>query len=178
MFFLYLGLTKAASAIIRQHETRLADTLETARRVFTDAKLTYVGLHVTLVDICRRKQKWGWETSEDATCTWPEGRSCPAGPRRQMERVTAGHAHVSFCERGVVGKYKVNPAVVLNQTLPLTSNQWNVRSGYGVNSYRHIGRSVLRIPVDRCSGMSRPGSDRFRVGRHPGKWHIHWYLKS
>lgn len=42
---------KAASAIIRQHKTRLADALETAWRVFTRAKLTYVGLHVTLVDV-------------------------------------------------------------------------------------------------------------------------------
>lgn len=68
-FYVCFGLTEAAAAIIRQHKTRLADALETARRVFTGAKLTYVGLHVTLVDICRRKQKRGLETSEDVTCT-------------------------------------------------------------------------------------------------------------
>ncbi len=45
-------LTEAAAAVVRQHKPWLTEALEAARRVFTRAELTDVGLHVTLVDIC------------------------------------------------------------------------------------------------------------------------------
>ena len=44
-------LTKAAPAVIREHETRLAHTLEAAGCVVAGAELADIGLGLALVDV-------------------------------------------------------------------------------------------------------------------------------
>ena len=50
-----LSLTKTAAPIVRQDKAILADTLEASWGVGARAKLANIGLHLTLVDIWKRK---------------------------------------------------------------------------------------------------------------------------